>query len=328
MVQTDNKQRLPEIQIESIVEDKIVFTLSKTDPSIANALRRVIIADVPTIAIDLVEISDNTSVLNDEFIAHRLGLIPLVSEDVDYLHSTYEGDAEEICYVLNIYNDGNDVVLVTSDHLQLDEQYAQLQQYPPGFDWRRVLPVKRRPCVLNEGVPGNYGVTGYSIVKLAKNQRINLVAKARKGTGKDHAKWQPVATARFMYVPDITLDQDLIQSLSLAQLQELVGADSSHAFRVNETEHTVEYDWTRIIYNGEVEAKWEEINKDLQLPGQPIRIRQKQDEFLFTVEGTGVLRPEEIVLKAMRIVYNKLGVLQGSLNNQPVVDPDDMQLDE
>ena len=38
----------------------------------------------------------------------------------------------------------------------------------------------------------------------------------------------------------------------------------------------IEYDWTRINYNGEVEAKWEDMNKDLQLPGQPMRIRQKQ----------------------------------------------------
>ena len=72
--------RNPKIDITDISKKgQISITLSNTDASIANALRRVMIAEVPTMAIDIVEIENNTSVLNDEFIAHRLGLIPLTS---------------------------------------------------------------------------------------------------------------------------------------------------------------------------------------------------------------------------------------------------------
>ena len=71
----------PKIEITELKEDSIQFTLTNVDTSIANALRRVMIAEVPTIAIELVIFEDNTSVLNDEFIAHRLGLIPLTSHN-------------------------------------------------------------------------------------------------------------------------------------------------------------------------------------------------------------------------------------------------------
>jgi DNA-directed RNA polymerase II subunit RPB3 len=70
-------QRFPKVQILNIAPHEMRFILSETDTSVANALRRIMIAEVPTLAIEKVEFIENSTVLNDEYIAHRLGLIPL-----------------------------------------------------------------------------------------------------------------------------------------------------------------------------------------------------------------------------------------------------------
>jgi len=76
-------RKIPKIKIINIDYNTIKFELYNTELTIANALRRVIISEVPTMAIDIVEIQENTSALHDEYLAHRCGLIPLVSGDVD-----------------------------------------------------------------------------------------------------------------------------------------------------------------------------------------------------------------------------------------------------
>mmetsp|Transcript_15670 Transcript_15670/g.23739 ORF Transcript_15670/g.23739 Transcript_15670/m.23739 type:complete len:83 (-) Transcript_15670:908-1156(-) len=70
-------QRFPKIEIISSAPQEIQFILSDTDTSMANALRRIMIGETPTLAIDLVEFHENSTVLNDEYIAHRLGMIPI-----------------------------------------------------------------------------------------------------------------------------------------------------------------------------------------------------------------------------------------------------------
>jgi DNA-directed RNA polymerase II subunit RPB3 len=80
--------REPHVEIQEFSNDLLSFTLSGTDTSVANALRRVMIAEVPTLAIETVEIRANSSVCHDEFIAHRLGLIPLDSSNAETYNYT------------------------------------------------------------------------------------------------------------------------------------------------------------------------------------------------------------------------------------------------
>ena len=73
----------PEIKILELSKYQMVFELFNTDLSVANSLRRIIISEVPTMAIDIVEVRENTSPLHDEFIAHRIGLVPFLSHDIE-----------------------------------------------------------------------------------------------------------------------------------------------------------------------------------------------------------------------------------------------------
>ena len=66
-----------DIKIKKLDHEEIIFDLVGTEPPLANALRRIMISEIPTIAIEKVEMWQNTSVIPDENLAHRMGLIPL-----------------------------------------------------------------------------------------------------------------------------------------------------------------------------------------------------------------------------------------------------------
>ncbi len=60
------------------------FDLIGVDASVANALRRIMIGEVPTMAVENVYIYNNTSVMHDEILAHRLGLIPILADAAQF----------------------------------------------------------------------------------------------------------------------------------------------------------------------------------------------------------------------------------------------------
>ncbi|KAA6416475.1 MAG: DNA-directed RNA polymerase II subunit RPB3-A-like [Trebouxia sp. A1-2] len=324
MVSTQaGRQRHPKVRILSLDRETCTFELTDTDPDIANALRRVMIAEVPTVAIDLVEIEVNTTVLNDEFIAHRLGLIPLVSHVVESMQSPFEGDGDfqEINFHLDVHCVSDDTQNITSQDLRQEQsQDASLDSIRP----------------VDDGDSPGEGQKGILIVKMRKGQELKLKAIARKGIGKDHAKWSPVATARFKYVPEITLDQQGLEDLSEIQKIELADSDPTKTFGLHPTTRKFFVQNIDLFnYNGEIQDK-------LQDMGRPnlVKIRQKQasqamptalvppvctlpgahgvssgneDHFIFTVESTGALHPEDIVRQSIQVITQKLHTLSSSL---------------
>ncbi|ORE07067.1 RNA polymerase Rpb3/Rpb11 dimerization domain-containing protein [Rhizopus microsporus var. microsporus] len=172
----------PSITIRELTKDRINFILSDTDLSVANALRRVMIAEVPTVAIDMVEIETNTTVLADEFIAHRLGMVPIDSRDVDKLRYTRDCTCSQYCPECSVELTLH--VKCTDDRTK-DVTTRDLISTNPSF-----TPVLQ-----------DKDDSGVLLVKLRKGHELKLKCIAKKGVAKEHAKWSPVSGVAFEYDP-------------------------------------------------------------------------------------------------------------------------------
>ena len=148
----DFQQDLSSLDVISKDTEKIAIKLKGVPLQYANALRRVCLNGVPVFAIDTVDIIENTSVLPDEGLAHRLGLIPLKTD-------------------LSKFNESDKILLVL-DSGESDQTRAVLSSELSSED-DTVKPV-------SDKIP---------IVQLAPGQKIKVECYARLGRGTEHAKW-------------------------------------------------------------------------------------------------------------------------------------------
>lgn len=165
-----------ELNILEKSDRKLTFTLD-CDFAFANALRRIMISEIPILAIEYVDFEENSSGLFDEVIAHRLGLIPLVFKSIYNLKSecTCKGKGCSRCEVTFSLEKEGPCIVKASD-LVSDSDVAPFDSEIP-------------------------------IVELLENQRIKLKVIAQLGFGKDHAKYQ-AANAGYRNLPIVRFYSD------------------------------------------------------------------------------------------------------------------------
>lgn len=155
-------------------ERRIRFVLERSNPAFANALRRVMKNEVPTMAIEYVDFEENTSGMFDELVAHRLGLVPL----------TFDQDA---------YN--------MKDDCKCGGKGCSRCEAVLVLD-------KQGPCTVKSGdlkstdesvQPADKDIP---IVDLLENQRLKFEATAQLGLGTEHIKWQ-AANVGYQYTPSV-----------------------------------------------------------------------------------------------------------------------------
>lgn len=144
-------------------EGKMSFIVKGSNTTFANLLRRYIAERVPTMAIQDVEFKENTSALYDELVAHRLGLIPLTTDLKSYFQISKckcNGEGCSRCTLkLTLKADGPGIVYA-----------SEIKSKDP-----KVKPVYPK----------------MPVVKLLKDQQIEMLATAVLGQGKDHVKFSP-----------------------------------------------------------------------------------------------------------------------------------------
>jgi DNA-directed RNA polymerase subunit D len=169
-------------------KDRMKFTITDLDVHYINAIRRALIATVPKLAIDKVEIHlgaisddtgrtyESTTPLFDEIISHRLGLVPIPSDIEQFVlqkDCSCKGEGCGSCQIMYSLNKRGPCTVFSGDLEPLGDE-------------------KLKP--IDPDIP---------IVKLTEDEGILIYATAVLGTGKEHAKWQVTQGVGYKPLPDI-----------------------------------------------------------------------------------------------------------------------------
>ncbi|MCX8195963.1 MAG: DNA-directed RNA polymerase subunit D [Acidilobaceae archaeon] len=274
------KKRKGRVEIRELSERRLFLVVEGFPVAYMNAIRRLVLSDVPTMAVDFVYFYNNSTDVYDEMIAHRLGLTVFRSEAALEKYASPEECAEAEppnpkCFV--------EMVLDFS-----------VEEGRPGTY------VKAADIITSDPeVRPVYPET--PITYVAEGQAIHFVAYARLGRGKEHAKWSPATISALTYTPTVSYDSSRLSkecreclSAYPEVLEAIDKGGSGEVMLYGRNTSGLRY-CAEAVCAGAIEVKYS--SKVLQ----------------YALEVTGALSPLRTVLEATRVLDNKVKRLREQL---------------
>jgi len=253
-------------------EHRLVLVVEGISVEMLNAIRRIMLTEVPVMAIDEVIILKNDSPLYDEIISHRLGLIPLKT-DLDVYKLPKECDCSG--YGCPLCQVSLTCEVTNTTNASLDIYSGDLKSNDP-----KIVPV-------DDFIP---------IVKIDKNDKVIIEAYAILGLAKDHAKWQAVSNVAFRNYPDVKFDASALKDAEENDL--IIKMCPENLFE--------------LASNGSLKLKddyWKHCslcNSCEKSSGEKISVTSKEDSYIFSIESDGVLEYNVLIKKVFEVYNEKI----------------------
>ncbi|XP_028676556.1 DNA-directed RNA polymerases I and III subunit RPAC1 [Erpetoichthys calabaricus] len=282
------------INIINMDDSTVEFDMIGIDCAIANAFRRILLAEVPTMAVEKVFIYNNTSIVQDEILAHRLGLIPIKADPrlFEYRNSGDEEGTEIDTIQLQLKVKCTRNPKATKESSDPRELYVNHMVYSKHIKW---IPIGNQADHFGEAVIGPVH-EDILIAQLRPGQELDIVMHCVKGIGKDHAKFSPVATASYRLLPEITflepIEGELAEKLKKCFSPGVIAIDVLEGKKLAR------------VANARLDTCTREVLRNEELKHK-VKIGRVRDHFIFSVESTGILPAAVLVSEAIKVMMSK-----------------------
>jgi len=274
----------PKIDIIGKEKGIFKFTLSNTNLSIANAIRRTILSDIPIFAMKeenngkkMINIKKNTSQFNNQIIMQRLGCIPVHIDDITK-------NVDNLQININVKNESDSLLFITTKDIKIqqliddDKINGELPEttvkkiFPPNSFTKDYILLARLKPKITEDIPG---------------EELSLTAKLSKCSAKESGMFNVVSICAYGFTPDPVKQQDAENSFE----------EDLKAKGV--TEENIEYEL----------KNWKNHNA---------KRHYVENSFDFKIESLGIYENEKLLKVACNIMIDKIQKILDSIDNNTI----------